>query len=143
MKRIVLAVALLLVALTATNAAPPRQSIGAAPARQDRQKGVKSVKPTKQRAPAQAPTQAARKALPATAKAPGQTQVATKGQAAQQGRLPNKAAAPLRLDSVPQDVPDAIFIDPTGDGVNVTPGQAAGIGVGVGAALALPLLFLL
>jgi hypothetical protein len=83
MKRILLAVALLLLASTATNAAPPGQSKDAAPARYARPKGVKTVQPSQQRATAQAPTQAAQKALPANAQATRLTQVATKGQTGQ------------------------------------------------------------
>jgi hypothetical protein len=76
MKRILLAVALLLLAVTAASAAPP--------ARQSGQRHAQTVQRTPQSAPV---------------KAPGQAPGTTTGQSARPGRLPSQAAAPLRLDA--------------------------------------------
>jgi hypothetical protein len=86
MRKILLAVALLLLAVTATNAASP--------ARKGGQKSAKTGQRTQQRATAPAPTQAAPKGLPTAAKAAGKPQVAAKGQAGLPAPVGAKGPAP-------------------------------------------------
>jgi hypothetical protein len=110
MKRILLAVALLLLAVTATNAASP--------AGKGRHRRTQTVQRTQQ---------------PATRQVPVTARGTTTGQAAQAGGLPGQAAAPLRLDatgvgaianlppsSTTENVPVAIIDAPGGGLIGVS-----------------------
>jgi hypothetical protein len=85
MKKIVLAVALLLLAVTATNAATP--------ARHGGHKRTRTAQRTKE---------------PNPGKAPGKTSGTTTGQSIKRGRLPNQTADPLLFDLIGPDDGEAI-----------------------------------
>jgi hypothetical protein len=115
MKRILLAVALLLLAVTATNAAPPARH------------GGRRSAPTVQRTPQSA-----------AAKGHAQARGTTTGQSAQAGGLPSQAAAPLRLDDTggvtfnPGPDPTGAFGGQLGNGgIPAASGQQGGSGQNV------------
>jgi hypothetical protein len=111
MKKFVLAVGLLLLAVAASDAQQPT--------RKARQKSAKTGQRTQQRATAQAPTQAAPKGLPTAAKAAGKPRVAAKGPAGQPAPLTLKGLAPRSFAAAIPDIPPGSTTNP--DGTITTP----------------------